>query len=338
MSLKLYQRNGIWNYRGTIGPTGHRSRLRGSCNTKDKDTAARQISEIEGNYWKGHFDGPSSILTFRRAALNYRAAGKSGRFLEPIEGYLKDMPVKAITAGTIRAMALELFPGCTGATLNRCGIVPAQAVINYAAESELCPPIKVKRFKFDAKRKHPVTVEWLKKFEAQASTDAMKALPWFMFLTGARVGEAVGLQWDDIDFKVKTAVIRETKVGTERTAHLPDTLVVRLANLPRIEGRGVFGYKHPDDLMNAWRAITKRAEIKRLTPHSCRHGFATELLHAGYDVVTVAYLGGWKTAALVLSTYGHAIKDRTLTDVLTKNEHVDANDVTKTLMRLVKND
>jgi hypothetical protein len=75
MPLKLYQRNGVWNYRGTIGPAERRSRLRGSCHTGDKDIAARQIAEIETSYWKGHFDGPAAILTFERAALMYLAAG-----------------------------------------------------------------------------------------------------------------------------------------------------------------------------------------------------------------------------------------------------------------------
>jgi len=40
------------------------------------------------------------------------------------------------------------------------------------------------------------------------------------------------------------------------------------------------------------------------------------LLHDGVDVVTVAKLGGWKNAAQVLKTYGHAIENRKLTDVL----------------------
>ena len=125
MSLKLYLRNGIWNYRGTIGPTERRSRLGGSCRTTDKDIAARQIVEIEANYWKGHFDGPGSILTFRRAAQLYRAAGKSERFLARIEDRFKDMLVKDITAGSIRQMAIELYPNCSGASRNRQGIVPA---------------------------------------------------------------------------------------------------------------------------------------------------------------------------------------------------------------------
>jgi hypothetical protein len=65
-----------WHYRGTIGPTERRERLGGSCKTGDRDTAARQVAEIEARYWKGCFDGPGSILTFAQAAAHFEAAGK----------------------------------------------------------------------------------------------------------------------------------------------------------------------------------------------------------------------------------------------------------------------
>jgi integrase len=51
-----------------------------------------------------------------------------------------------------------------------------------------------------------------------------------------------------------------------------------------------------------------------------RHGFATEMLRAGYDVKTVAHAGGWKDAATVLKTYAHAIRDIRITDALTGGE------------------
>jgi integrase len=315
MSLKLYLRNGIWNYRGTIGPAERRSRLRGSCKTADKDIAARQIAEIETNYWKGHFDGPGAILTFRRAAQLYRAAGKSERFLSRIEEHFKETLVKDITAGAVRQMAIDLYPKCTAASRNRQGIGPAQAVINFAAESELCSPIRVKRFKIDAKVKEPVTLEWLEPFMANANP-AIAALALFMFLTGARIGEAVAVQWEDVSLNGCTVLIRQSKVSTERVSHLPTRLVAALANLPRVNDRPVFVYQHADDIVRAWHSTIKRAGIKRLTPHSCRHGFATGLLRKGVDVVTVAKLGGWRTPAQVLKTYGHAINDITLTDRL----------------------
>jgi hypothetical protein len=58
-------------------------------------------------------------LTFAQAASLYRAAGKSGRYLAPIEDYLKDTLVKDINGGKIKQMAIELFPNCSGASKNR---------------------------------------------------------------------------------------------------------------------------------------------------------------------------------------------------------------------------
>jgi integrase len=333
MPLKLYLRNGIWNYRGTIGPTERRSRIRGSCKTADKNIAARQIAEIEANYWKGHFDGAGAILTFRRAAQIYRAAGKSGRFLDRIEEHFRDTLVKDITAGSIRQMAIELYPNCSGASRNRQGIVPAQAVINYASESDLCSLIRVKRFKVDAKVKEPVTLEWLRAFSPHAS-QPIEALAWFMYLTGARIGEAIAVRWEDVRLNACTVLIKQTKLSNERVSHLPTSLVAMLSNLPRIEDRPVFVYQHPDDIVRAWKGAIMRAKVKRLTPHSCRHGFATGLLRRGVDVTTVAYLGGWKTPAQVLKTYGHALKDITLTDLLIDAPQThDARRIAETLLK-----
>ena len=316
MPLKLYLRNGIYYYSGTIGPRGRRKRFRDqSCYTKDKDIAARQVAEVEADYWKGHFDGPGAILTFAHAATIYRAAGKSDRFLEPIEKHLKQTLIKDISEGSIQLMAKALYPECSGASLNRLVITPTQAVINHCAKSKLCQRITVERYKVEGKVKDPATLEWIDKFRQEASPH-VGAVALFMYLTGARIGEAVDVKWADIDWKARTVLIRESKVSKERKSHLPAPLVAVLANLPRIEDRGVFGYDSKKALRNAWDAAAVRAKIKPLTPHSCRHGFATGLLHRGVDVVTVAWLGGWRSAAQVLKTYGHANKDPKLTDLL----------------------
>ena len=311
MPIKIYKRGGTWHYRGSVAG----QRLRGSCKTTDKAVAARQIAEIETRQWKCSFDGPEAVLTFAQAAIMYRAAGKSTRFLSKIEDHFKDTLVKDIKPGMIRQMAIDLYPGCSGAGMNRMGIVPAQAVINHAAESELCQPIRVKRFKVDAKIKEPVTLEWVRALQAHASP-AIGGLALFMFLTGARIGEAIALQWDEVDLAKGTALIRQSKVGAEHLAHLQVPLVVALANIPRVPGRGVFFYQHPTDITKAWNGAIKRSGIKKLSPHSCRHGFATGLLRKGIDVHTVAELGGWKGPTQVLKTYGHAIKNRKLTNIL----------------------
>lgn len=324
MSLEIYRRGGIWHCRGTIGPAGRRKRFRQSLNTKDKDIAARQIAEIEKKYWDGHFDGPAAILTFEAAARKYRNAGKSDRFLAPIEKYLGQTLVKDITEGAVQQMAKDLYPTAKGQSLNRLVLVPTKAVINHAARSKLCTRLEVEPYTVETKVKEPATLEWVKAFMIEAGPH-LGAMALFMYLTGARVGEAVALRKEDLNLTEATAKINQSKVSAERISHLPVPLVVALANLPEVPGRGVFGYRRAANLRTAWRGAVKRAGIKHLSPHCCRHGFATGLLRRGVDVVTVAWLGGWKSARQVLATYGHANKDPKLVNLLLDTPRTQAS-------------
>lgn len=331
MPLKLYRRgkNGTLHYRGTIGPAGRRKFFSGSCKTSDQDIAARQVAEIEARYWKGHFDGPESILTFAQAAVMYRAAGKGDKFLAPVEKYLGATLVKDINPGIIQQMAMVLYPHWSGASRNRGAVIPAQAVINHAAESGLCQRIRVKRFKPDTKEKPFVTLEWLKAFQKETSPQ-LYAYGLFMFLTGARPTEALEA---DIDIPGATALLHESKIGHERRAHLPAMLVAVLANLPRIKGRPLFVYERVDNLRETWNAAVKRAKIQRMTPHCCRHGFITGLLRSGVDVKTVAWLADMTVETLV-NTYAHARKDRTLTEALVNAESVQSvSDIAENLLK-----
>jgi hypothetical protein len=305
MPLKLYKRGGIWHYRGTVAGR----RLRGTTRSKSKDTASIIAAKIEAAEWKRHTHGPEAVLTFAKASMLYRTAEKQTRFLPPIEDYWKDTLVRTITPGAIKQSAIELYPNASGATRNRQVIVPTQAIINHAAEAGHCAKISVPRFPVTSKVKTPATQEWVDAFVAHASPH-LGALALFMFMTGARVSEALALQWSDVDLQKRSALIRQTKIGAERVAELPTPLLVALANLPRIKGRGVFKYVSKSTTDKVWRSAVKRAGIEPLSFHSCRHGFATTLLHAGVDVVTIAKLGGWKSAQHVLQTYGHARNDR----------------------------
>ncbi|MEM9966489.1 MAG: site-specific integrase [Pseudomonadota bacterium] len=258
---------------------------------------------------------------FSQAAIAYREAGHSDRFLTPIEDYWRDTLVIKITGEGIRRVAKALYSDCANATLNRQGIVPAQAIINYASELGWCAPIKVKRFKVSAKSKEPATLEWVTAFAEQANADGLHhlaALCLFMFGTGARRGEACALTWADVDLFKRQAVINQTKVDDLRIAHLPQEVVIALANIPsnRNPDDLVFGYASGESVGKVWANVLKRADIEALTPHCCRHGFATTLLRAGVDPKTVAARGGWKDIATVMKFYAHAIDDLTITDAL----------------------
>ena len=322
MPLTIHKRGKIWHYRGTAAGV----RLRGSTGTTDKATAQRIATEKEQRAWTRHLDGPGATLSYAQASNAYREAGKSTRFLERIEDYWKDAPVREITAGAIRQSAIRLYPNAGPATRNRQVIVPTQATINHSAEMEWCNPIKVKRFKVETRTKEPVTLEWANAFIKHASPH-LGALCLFMLATGARISEAISLTWADIDLDERTALIRQTKVGNERKAHLQPRLIAALANIEsnRCPTDKVFKYSARDTARPVWNNAIRRAGIKHLSFHCCRHGFATSLLHAGVDVKTVAKLGGWKDATQVLKTYGHAMDDPTLTEAIFDTKLTQAN-------------
>lgn len=317
MSLQLYRRGAIWHYRGTAA----RRRLRGTTGTTDKKIAQRIAAEVEAKEWRSHLDGPGAHVTMAQAAISYRNAEKSTRFLERIEDYWKDTRIREITPGAIQQSAIELYPNAKSATRNRQVIVPTQAIINHAAEMGWCSRIQVKRFREETKVKTPATAEWVKTFAVQAQEDSLQhlaALCLFMFGTGARIGEAVSLTWADLDLNQRSASINQTKTGRERSAHLPAPVVAALANIPsnRNPEDLVFGYAARDSVYQVWKKVIERAQIEELSPHCCRHGFATTMLRNGIDVKTVAKLGGWKDAGIVLKHYAHAMDDPTITEAI----------------------
>lgn len=315
MPVKIFRRPGskIYSYRGTTTA----GRFRGSTGTTDKARAAEIAAEKETEQWEGHLHGPEAVLTFAKAALLYTAAGKETRFLLKVAGYFKDTLVKGIKSGTIKQMAIDLYPNCTAATRNRQGIVPAQAVINHCAELGKCSLIRVRRFKEEKKIKKPVTLPWLDTFCAHAEPH-IAALAVFMFATGCRISEAQRLEWKDIDFPSRNVLIRKTKAKKQRQPHMPQRLLVALANLPR-DAKGPFS-RPSRTLRWQWdRAIERTIEavpgFTRLTFHSCRHGLATKLLRDGMDPVTAAGTAGM-SVRVMLSTYAHALQEPGLTETL----------------------
>lgn len=325
MQLKLfkrYKRDGsfVWHYRGTVAGI----LLRGSTGTADRKAAALIAFEAEKSGLERRLAGSKKGLTFPRAVDYYLKAHslppRERKYLARILTHWgKRTLVKNLTAGAIRQSAIDIHPNDSGATRNRQVVTPTQAVINHCAELDLCAPVRVRRFDVEQKIKQPVTLEWIDAFCAAADPETA-ALAIFLFATGCRISEALRLKWDDIDFIRRVVLIRQTKTKSQRLPHMPNRLLVALANLPR----DVPPFGRPETMLRrAWdRAIAAAAEaageagFPRLTFHCCRHGFATTLLQSGKDVATVAKLGGWNSPHQVLATYAHAIQDATLTDGL----------------------
>src|SRR5262245_15555433 len=98
---------------------------------------------------------------------------------------------------------------------------------------------------------------------------------------------------------------------------MPSELIAALANISGDRIGPVFGFKSRGNCRTQWAGAIRRAGIKPLSYHSCRHGFATGMLDHGVNPITVAKRGGWKSARHVFETYGHDVADDDVTDVLT---------------------
>ena len=312
MPVKVFKRGAVYHYRGTVAGR----RLRGSTGTADKARAERIEATKETEQWKCHLDGPAAVLTFAKASILYRAAGKQAKYLDKIEDYWKDTLVKDIKVGAIKQMAIDIYPDASPQTRNRQAITPCQAIINHCAELDMCAPIRVKRFEYEEKIKAPIMIDWIDAFAANARP-VIKALALQMFATAERINEAMRSEWKDYDFEARTVLVRDTKNKKERLAHIPDRLLVALANLSRDDRP--FPYSE-SSLRRFWDEDVERTAravpgFKRHTFHSCRHGFATTMLRdKRIDPKTAAWLGGWDDITLFMKTYAHAIKDATLTD------------------------
>lgn len=314
MPLKLKKRGKYWHISGTVAGR----EIRRSTGATDKAIAERIRAEIEAAEWTRHLDGPHAHVTFAQAGLAYLESEKPERFLAKIAAHWKDTPLREITPEAIRQSAFKLYPKAKGATRNRQVIVPTQAIINHAAGLGWCSPIKVKRFPGEVKVKEIVTPEWAEKFAAHASPH-LGALCFLMLGTGARISQALGLNWRHIDLDRREARIpMSRKNNEEHVVHLPQQVLDALMSIPsnRAPADEVFGYAGRDSVTQPWKSAVTRALLPYRSPHCCRHGFATLMLRAGYDVKTVAARGGWKDASVVLRTYAHAIEDRTVTDAV----------------------
>ena len=155
---------------------------------------------------------------------------------------------------------------------------------------------------------------------------------------GLRLGEAAAVQLTDIDFlrrtlKVERQVqrakrgevdITPPKYGSERLVHIPDGLVQMLAQ--HVEHIGVHSVHqwlfigdgglppHQNTVGYWWRKTAKAAGLSGVTLHDLRHFYASGLIAAGCDVVTVQKALGHAKATTTLNTYSHlwpTAEDRT---------------------------
>ncbi|KFI70686.1 tyrosine recombinase xerD [Bifidobacterium merycicum] len=162
-----------------------------------------------------------------------------------------------------------------------------------------------------------------------------KALLEFMYATGCRVSEAVGVDLNDIDLDERVARVTG-KGAKQRLVPVGDCACAAIARYlregrPILEGcvksgeperRAVFLNKRGRRMsrQSVWEVVNQagqRAHIgKPLHPHTLRHSFATHLIQGGADVRTVQELLG-HASVTTTQIYTHVSPENLIETYLT---------------------
>jgi len=188
---------------------------------------------------------------------------------------------------------------------------------------------EAKRPKSNRTGTNPFTVEQIKQIILAAEGQCRNILQFF-FYTGVRTGEAIALEWQDIDFETQTVVIRHsksveeissTKVGKGRILKLLPPALDALYAQKEFTGKlGQFVFHDPrkkqpwqDDQAirkKAWVPALKAAQITYRNPYQTRHSFATMLLMAREDPRFVVSMLGHSSLEMVNKHYGCVLPDK----------------------------
>lgn len=160
-----------------------------------------------------------------------------------------------------------------------------------------------------------------------AAVDTWRLPIMFAAVTGVRKAEIAGLQWPDIDWNRRSAEIRRTwrrgdfyepkTKASRRTVELSDELISELKRwklrCPKGEHDLVFPTSAggPMDATDVLRLglypALRRAGIRQVRFHDLRHSFASNLLAAGVDAVTVSRALGHASPHITMTIYAHAL-------------------------------
>lgn len=295
MPLKLVKpRQGktpYWSIRGTyLGRYVDRS-----TRTGKRAIAAKALKRIEWEIERGEFSergGP----TFASAALAYMKAGGERIYIGKLLEHFGDTPLSQIDQATIDAAAAALYPFGSGATRNRSVYTPVSAILRRGGiRLDLRRPIGSGGNKSTA---------WLwpeQAFslfeEAERIDPEFAALLIVLCYTGMRLGEALGLTWNDTRLQDGFAYIPTTKTEEPRAIFLPAVAVAAIANVPHRTAR-VFRFTKSGHLYSLLRVVAIRAGVdlaERSAFHIFRHTYATWMRRFGrLDTKGLVATGAWK--------------------------------------------
>ena len=319
-----------------------------------KIDAQRWLDEISSTVMAGTYVDPAAgRITFKRFYDEWAprqlwvSSTRANADLSTGSVTFADLPMKAIRRSHVEAWVKAMSTQWAPSTI-KTRFVIVRSVFRAAVADRVIgtdPSIGValpRRRKAEAAMRIP-SVEEVGQLLAHADSSRVSTRKGFTAyvalcaFAGLRKGEAAAVQVGDVDFlRRRLAVsrqlqregndyaIRPPKYGSERVVYLPDDLVTILSEHVATHlgdadpTRWLFTVDDEPMYDNAitwrWRATRTAANLAHVRLHDLRHFYASGLIAAGCDVVTVQRALGHSTATTTLNTYSHlwpTAEDRT---------------------------
>lgn len=263
---------------------------------------------------------PTWMQTYKLGIVKERSYHQLELLARKIPDDLMDMELADIKPLHLQGFINQFSQGASKSYMDKMRVL-LHGVFSTAVDNELIardPSAKLRIPQVIEKPRESFTEDEVQKivtFSLDCSRRRIAIAVVALLFTGLRRGELLGLKWDDItdrtisvrrsvfqergqakveDFKVKTSKSLRTVPLMPEVAHL-------IRTLPH-DGAFVFGTSsgtlwHPRNFARDYDQFFKSLreiypEVRKLSPHCCRHTFATLTMASGADVRIVQQLLG----------------------------------------------
>jgi integrase len=233
----------------------------------------------------------------------------------PFFGTLELQEIDPLLIEKYRAERLKA--DVTKSTVNR-EITIMKKMFNLAIDwsfTELNPVQKIKLFSEKDRQKERLLTEEEEKRLLAACPAYVRPIIETALNTGMRRGEIFNLEWKQVDLKERAIQVVYTKSGRDRIIPINDRMHRVLLNQKQLNGKSLYVFPNSNtgrpftDIKKSFKCACENTGIKDLRFHDLRHTFASRLVRAGVDLITVRDLLG-HFSVRVTQRYTHTGKDQ----------------------------
>lgn len=308
-------RNGQWTINFTVNGKRVRERIGGTKRQAEMILQKRMTEALENKFFSKRNMGKMSFQELGQRYLDSVVPNMKSARTERIRvlwwmKYFRSRPIGQITRSEIEEFQRESRTHQRPATINR-NLARLKRLMNVAVSWGLLEESPMKNFRGlpEHNRRHRfLNVEESERLVQACISPRVRAVVQLLLHTGMRLGEALGLRWQNVDFSIGLILIPDSKNGHPRHIPMDAAVVDLLTNYPRHPTSDlVFANANGCKLKgirDGFKNACNRAGLADLHVHDLRHTFASQWVMAGGDLYLLKEILGHRSIVMT-QRYSH---------------------------------